>query len=225
MEPMGIGAAVGVLFGVLAGYDVKKVLELAINVAAVMFLLPHCGNLIGQGMEPVSLHLKDIIQRRFPAKTVLYMGMDAGVIMQNGAVIVTGLILMPVSIGIAFILPGNKTLPLGDLANLIAVMSVIVLAVRSNVFRAVIIGIPIVIGYLLIATHFAPMFTTLSAQTGAVTAQTYAGPITAFTDGGNPVRFWFFYLFRGNLYALLAIPVVLAVLYLGWRTWRKEVTK
>ena len=223
MEPMAIGALVGVLFGVLAGYDVKRVLELAINVAAVMFILPLCGGLIGKAMEPVSLQLKAIIQRRFPHKTVLYVGMDAGVIMQNSAVIVTGLLLMPISIAIAFVLPGNKVLPLGDLANLIAVMSVIVLVTRSNVFRAVIIGIPIVIGYLLIATRLAPLFTTLAARVGAVTAQGYAGDITAFTDGGNPVRFWFLQLFSGDLAALLAVPVVLALMYYSWKRNRKEV--
>jgi PTS system galactitol-specific IIC component len=222
MEPMMIGALIGVLFGVLAAYDVKKILELAINVAAVMFILPLCGGLIGKAMEPVSIQLKSIIQRRFPKKTVLYVGMDAGVIMQNGAVIVTGLLLMPISIAIAFVLPGNRVLPLGDLANLIAVMSVIALATRGNVFRAVLIGIPIVAAYLLISTHFAPMYTALAAQVGAVTAQSYAGEITAFTDGGNPARFWFFYLFRGNVFALLAIPAVLALMYFAWRRNRKE---
>ena len=88
-------------------------------------------------------------------------------------------------------------------------------------FRAVLIGIPIVAAYLLISTHFAPMYTALSAQVGAVTAQSYAGEITAFTDGGNPVRFWFFYLFRGNILALVAIPAVLALMYYAWRRNRK----
>jgi len=222
MEPMAIGALVGVLFGILAAYDVKRILELAINVAAVMFILPLCGGLIGRAMEPVSLRLKEIIQRRFPHKTVLYVGMDGGVIMQNSAVIVTGLILMPLSIAIAFVLPGNRVLPLGDLANLIAVMSVLVLAVRGNVFRGVIIGIPIVVAYLLISTWLAPLYTTLSVKVGAVTQQGYAGDITAFTDGGNPVRYWFLSLFQGRLYALLAMPVVLALLYYSWRRYRKE---
>jgi PTS system galactitol-specific IIC component len=228
VEPMMIGAAVGAFFAILAGYEVKKVLELAINVAAVMFILPHCGGLIGKGMEPVSLRLKGLIQKRFPKKTVLYIGMDAGVIMQNPAVIVTGLLLMPISIGIAFILPGNKVLPLGDLANLISVMSVIVLATRGNVFRGVLIGIPVVVAYLLISTHFAPLYTTLAARAGAESVRAYAGEITAFTDGGNPVRFWFFYLFRGNLWALAAIPAALALMYLCWRNYRrllKEGTK
>ena len=142
--------------------------------------------------------------------------------MQNSAVIVTGLILMPLSIAIAFVLPGNRVLPLGDLANLIAVMSVLVLAVRGNVFRGVIIGIPIVVAYLLISTWLAPLYTTLSVKVGAVTQQGYAGDITAFTDGGNPVRYWFLSLFQGRLYALLAMPVVLALLYYSWRRYRKE---
>jgi len=222
MEPMAIGALVGVLFGILAAYDVKRILELAINVAAVMFILPLCGGLIGRAMEPVSLRLKEIIQRRFPHKTVLYVGMDGGVIMQNNAVIVTGLVLMPVSIAIAFVLPGNKVLPLGDLANLIAVMSVLVLAVRGNVFRGVIIGIPIVISYLLISTQLAPLYTSLSAKVGAVTAAGYAGDITAFTDGGNPVRWWFLQLFQGSWYALAAVPVVLALCWYTYRRYRKE---
>ena len=221
VEPMMIGVAVGAFFGILAGYEVKKILELAINVAAVMFILPHCGGLIGKGMEPVSLQLKGLIQKRFPKKTVLYIGMDAGVIMQNSAVIVTGLLLMPISIGIAFILPGNKTLPLGDLANLISVMSVIVLATRGNVFRAVLIGIPIVVAYLLISTHFAPLYTRLAARAGAETVRSYAGEITAFTDGGNPVRFWFYYLFRGNIWAFAAIPPALGLMYLCWRNYRR----
>jgi galactitol PTS system EIIC component len=220
VDPMMIGVFVGALFGILAGYNVKRILELAINVAAVMFLLPHCGGLIGQAMQPVSLQLKSIIQRRFPNKTVLYVGMDSGIIMQNKSVIVTGLLLMPISIGIAFILPGNKVLPLGDLANLLSVMSVIVLCTRGNVFRAVLLGIPIIVAFLLISTHFAPMYTALSAQAGSAAVQSYAGEITAFTDGGNPVRFWFFYLFRGNLWAILAIPAVLALMYLGWRNAR-----
>jgi galactitol-specific phosphotransferase system IIC component len=104
-----------------------------------------------------------------------------------------------------------------------AVMSVIVLVTRSNVFRAVIMGIPIVIGYLLISTHLAPLYTVLAAKVGAVTAQGCAGDITAFTDGGNPVRFWFFEMFRGKLIALLLIPLVLALMYYSWRRNRKEI--
>jgi PTS system galactitol-specific IIC component len=211
--------AIGVFLGILAGYRVRQLLELAIHVAAVMFLLPHCGTLIGQGMQPFNLKLKAAIQRVLPGRVGLTVGMDAGVLMGLQPVIVTGLVLMPVSLGLAFLIPGNKTIPLGDLANLVSVMSVIVLAMRGNVFRAVLAGVPVVIGYLLISTALSPLFTRLAARTGS--AASYAGPITAFTDGGNPLRFWFFHLFQGDRLALLLLLPAAFLLWLAWRRHRR----
>ncbi|HUX22010.1 MAG TPA: PTS transporter subunit IIC [Spirochaetia bacterium] len=219
-EPMIIGVIIGIFLGLLAGYDFKAVSELSIHIAAVMFLLPHCGGLIGDGMQPFSMQLKRAIQKIFPGRTDLYVGMDSGVLMRSSSVIVTGLILMPISILLAFIVPGNKTIPLGDLANLVSVMSLIVLSVRGNVFRAVIAGIPIVVGYLLIATKLAPLFTSISSQVGAVPKEGYSGLITAFTDGGNPIRYWFYRMFLGGPWALgILVPAGL-LLYLTWRRFR-----
>jgi len=141
--------------------------------------------------------------------------------MGSSSVIVTGLVLMPIALVLAFVVPGNKTIPLGDLANLIPVMSVIVLSVRGNVFRAVLLGIPIVIGYLLIATNLAPLFTRLSARVGVMMDGGYQGLITAFTDGGNPIRFWFYYMFRGNWVALAIIAPAAVLLFLTWRVYRR----
>ena len=220
-EPMIIGVIIGLFLGFLAKYELRRLLELCVHIAAVMFLLPHCGTLIGKGMEPVSLRLKTVIQRIFPRKTDLFIGMDGGVLMGSASVIVTGLVLMPIALVLAFVVPGNKTIPLGDLANLIPVMSVIVLSVRGNVFRAVLLGIPIVIGYLLIATNLAPLFTRLSARVGVMTDGGYQGLITAFTDGGNPIRFWFYYMFRGNWVALAIIAPAAVLLFLTWRVYRR----
>ena len=56
-----------------------------------------------------------------------------------------------------------------------------------------------------------------------LSAQSYAGDITAFADGGNPVRFLFLSLFRANPAAQAAIPVVGALVYYSWRRNRKEI--
>ncbi len=222
-QPMIIGIFVGLFLSIMAKYDIKTSLELCIHIAAVMYILPFCGDLLGKGMEPVSLKLKNSIQKIFPKKTNLYIGMDSWVLMKNNSVIITGLILMPISIGIAFILPGNKLIPLGDLANLISVMSLIVLAVNSNVIRAVFIGIPVIIGYMLIATNLAPLFTKLSSEVGVTFENNYDGLITAFTDGGNPIRYWFFYMFKGNIIALAIIPVVLFLLFITWKVYKNKI--
>tara|TARA_B110000263_G_scaffold184069_1_gene161610 strand:- start:177 stop:1088 length:912 start_codon:yes stop_codon:yes gene_type:complete len=216
-EPMIIGVLVGIFLGFLAEYDIKSLSELCINIAAVMFLLPHCGSLIGNGMEPFSKNLKVRITKIFPNKKDLVIAIDSAVLFQNKSVIVTGIILIPISIIIAFVLPGNKIIPLGDLPNLISVMAVIVIVCESNVFRGIILGIPIIIAYLLIATEFAPLFTNLSRQIGLDYTREFSGNISAFTDGGNPIRYWFYYIFDGNIIALSLIPIVLVLFFITWK--------
>ena len=220
-EPMVIGVIIGLFLGAMAGYPVRTILELCVHIAAVMFLLPHCGTLIGGGMQLFSLQLKKAIQKIFPNKKDLFVGMDSGVLMGNTSVIFTGLILMAVALVLAFVIPGNRSIPLGDLANLISVMSMIVLATRGNVIRAVIAGIPIIIAYLLIATQLAGLFTILSRDVGYVLENDHTGLITVFADGGNPIRYWFFHMFQGNFIALLFILPAAALFFLSWRNARK----
>ena len=219
-EPMIIGSAVGLFLGILAAYELRELLELAVHIAAVMFLLPPCGKLIGEGIEPVSLKLKRIITARIGGRDDLRVGMDSGPLLQNRSILVTGMILMPLSLGLAFVIPGNRTLPLGDLPNLISVFAVIVLVFRNNVFRAVVAGVPIVATYLLIASHFAELYTRMARDVGFDFAG-HRGPITAFTDGGNHLRFYFYYLLRGNGVALATIPLVLVLMWYTRRCSRR----
>lgn len=214
-EPMIIGVLIGVLLGAAAGYSVKMILELSIHLAAVMFLLPKCGQLIADGISPVSESLKRWIQLRFPDKGELYVAVDTGVIMNHKSVMITGLILMPIALALSLIIPGNKTLPLGDLPNLISIMSLSVLVSRGNVIRGVLTGIPVVATFLLISSNLSPLITALSAETGITVGD--GQMITAFTDGGNHARFFLIHLFKGNLLAITIIPLISAMMYLSYR--------
>ena len=219
-DPILIGFLMGVLLALAAGYEVKAVPELGIHIAAVMFLLPKCGELIGEGIAPVSREMKERIQSWLPGREGLSVAVDTGILMNNKSVIVTGLILMPVSLGIALILPGNRTLPLGDLPNLISLMSVTVLIFRGNVIRSVLTGIPIVTTFLLISSHMAELYTQLSRTTGMEMGEGQL--ITAFTDGGHHMRFYLFELFTGNIFALVSIPFFALLMLFSWRRYRRN---
>lgn len=220
-EPMVIGALVGLLLGILAKYPLKETLELSVHIAAVMFILPQCGALIGKGMGDVSLTLRKAVQKRFPHKDNLLVALDSGILLHNKSILTTGIILMPVAIFLSLIVKGNKTLPLGDLVALISQVSLIVLIFRGNVFRSILAGIPLVISYLLIATHLAPLITRLSKEVGTVMIEDTL--ITSLTDGGNPLRFWALQIFKGNLIALLLIPLFVVMLIISYRRYKKEV--
>lgn len=219
-EPMVIGILVGIFLSILASYDLKTTLETSINIGAVMFLLPHCGTLIGEGVGAVSLAFKELMERKFKRMKGLSIAMDTGILMTHPSVIATGLLLIPISIILAFILPGNRVIPLGDLPNLISIMSLIVLIMKGNVIRAVLAGIPIVSTFLLFSSLMAPLYTSQALAAGMDFGEG-VGEITAFTDGGNQLRFWFYWLFQGNLIALAIIPVVLAMFFFSWRKYKK----
>lgn len=219
-EPMVIGIFIGLLLSLAASYDLKTTLELCVHIAAVMFLLPKSAGLIGEAMMPITHAIRHQVERRFPKRKNLVVALDTGFLMGRKSVIVTGLILMPVAIVIALILPGNKVLPLGDLPNLISVMALSVLMFRGNVFRAVLAGIPVIITFLLISTHLAPLYTTLANSTAGFDAEGL-GTITAFTDGGHQVRFLLFYLFQGKLWAIIGLVVLLAMMFVTWKRFKR----
>ena len=222
-EPVVIGFIIGTLLGATAGYSFKDVLEMGIHIAAVMFLLPKCGELIGEGISPVSNSMREKIQSWFPGKEGLNVAVDTGILMNNKSVIVSGLILMPIALGIALVLPGNRTLPLGDLPNLLSVIAVTVLISKGNVIRSVLTGIPIVVTFLLISSSMAELITNLSQGTGMEFGEGQL--ITAFTDGGHHMRFYLLHVFQGNVIALITIPVVLGLMYLSHRRYKKNVSQ
>lgn len=222
-EPMVIGGLMGLALAMAAGYGLGATLELAVHISAVMFLLPKSAGLIGDAMMPVTVALRDQVTRFFPHRKNLIVAMDTGFLMHHKSVMVTGLILMMLAVLIALVLPGNKVLPLGDLPNLISVMSLSVLIFRGNVFRAVLAGVPVIITFLLIASNLAPLYTQLASQTPSFNA-TGLGQITAFTDGGHQLRFLIYSLYQGELWSLLALPLLLGAIVLVWRRFRASNT-
>lgn len=65
-EPMIIGALMGLILGIAAGYEIKNLLGLSVNIAAVMYLRPKSGGLIGEGMKPVTEQLRKVVEKTFP---------------------------------------------------------------------------------------------------------------------------------------------------------------
>ena len=52
------GVLIGLVLAFAAGYDTKQTLELAVHIAAVMFLLPKSAGLIGEAMMPITHALR-----------------------------------------------------------------------------------------------------------------------------------------------------------------------
>ncbi|HHB9473272.1 TPA: PTS galactitol transporter subunit IIC [Salmonella enterica] len=212
-EPMMVGTILGVLLGIISGYDFKYILLLGISIGGVMFILPRMVRILMEGLLPLSEAIKKYLNAKYPGRDDLFIGLDIAVAVGNPAIISTALILTPISVFIAFLLPGNKVLPLGDLANLAVMASMIVLACRGNIFRAVITAIPVIVADLWIATKIAPFITGMAKDVNFKMAEGSSGQVSSFLDGGNPFRFWLLEIFNGNIIAIGLIPVLALVIY------------
>lgn len=211
-EPIIIALILGSILGFAAGYDVKKTLEIAFSISAVVYILPMMSGILTKGLMPISDGMKAFLHKKAPSLKEKYIGLDSAIIVGNSSVIVTGLLLMPISLLLAFIIPGVNFIPLGDLPNTIGFAAMIVVACKGNVVRSIIVSIPIIAGKLVAASKLASVYTSLS-KTVQLDLSGYKGAITGFLDGGNLFRFWLLRVFEGRVWAIILVPIVGWVIY------------
>lgn len=210
-----IGLALGLVIGVLAGYDVQQILQLGISTAAVMLLLPRMVSVLMEGLMPVSEAAGEFIKKRFPGRE-FYIGLDSAIAVGYPSTIASSLLLVPIVLALAVILPGNRVLPFGDLATIPFIVCLMVPIFRGNVFRTVVTGaVAIGIG-LYIATWISPMFTTAAANAKFEFPEN-ATTISSLVDGANPMT-WIL-LMVSKLGALGMI--VFGILIIAWAYYMK----
>jgi len=220
-EPMILGLIMGTALGIGAGYNIKQLSELAFGFAAVIFILPKMCGILGSALIPVSEGMKDFINKHFPRLGTTYIGLDVAVLFGIPSVVVTSVLLIPVSIVLAFVLPGIRFIPLGDLTNLLVPMAIVCTATKGNIIRSFIIGIPIVVANLYIATFMAPFLTKMAAASNYhITG--YDGMFTSFLDGGQFFRAWILGVCNGNIVSLALIPAAILLLVFTWKVTSKQ---
>lgn len=164
-EPMMIGLVLGFGIGALAGYDIAAVLQLGIQMAAVMVILPRMVSLLMEGLMPISEGARTFVQKRFPGKEV-YIGLDAAVATGHPGVITVALIMIPITILLAVVLPYNRMLPFADLAVLPFTVIWSVAASRGNIFRGVLNAIISLCIVFYIATNLSTLTTQMAHAVG-----------------------------------------------------------
>lgn len=186
-DPISLGLILGALIGILAGYKPNAIIVLAVNMSAVMFLLPRMVRILMEGLMPLSEDAKKFMAKKFPGKEV-NIGMDAAIATGSPMVISAALIMIPVTLLLAVVLPGNKMLPLVDLSTLPFFMIWPVVASRGNLFRAIITGALMMTAILYIGTDLAPV-TTMVAQATNFAFPEGAAAISSLDIGAHLVPY------------------------------------
>lgn len=220
-EPMMIGLILGITIGIIAGFDVGGVIELGISLGAVMFIMPRMVSILMEGLVPLSDAIRDILRNRFPNRNDLHIGLDIAVIIGNPAVVSTALLLIPITILLAVILPGVLIMPLGDLPFIVVPLAMVLVATNKNIVRSAIMGVPIITVGLYISSYLAPLVTNV-AQSVQYEIPEDTTLINSFLDGGNPFRYWLLMLAEGNWIAFAVIPIVALGLWWVYKITRRD---
>lgn len=164
-EPMMMGLIIGGLLSAVAGMSVADILTTAVSIAASLVLIPRMVSLLMDGLIVISEAAQEFMEKRFEGREI-HIGLDAALGIGHPFVLSLGLLMIPITLVLAFILPGNKTMPLADLTALPFYMIFAILPSKGNLFRGVITGIFIAAITLYISGIAAPIMTGLAADIG-----------------------------------------------------------
>lgn len=212
VQPMFLGAIIGFLFGLGAGYSIGESLNVAMQLAALMFLLPRAAKILMEGFLPMGEQARDFMQKKFGKGRDIQVGLDCAILLGLPTTISVGLLLIPVTLLLAVILPNNSTLPLADLS---AIGYMVTLATvvhtrngKPNFLRTFITGVVMMCVVLPVSSMFAPYITQI-AKSGALAIPENAVYVTCLE--GNVFNGLVFGAFRITSIEIIGVIICVAL--------------
>ncbi|HIY35364.1 MAG TPA: PTS sugar transporter subunit IIC, partial [Candidatus Paraprevotella stercorigallinarum] len=232
--PLFLGVLVGCGIGALACKNSQElvdgipgILGLGIKMGAVMELIPRITSLFIEGLRPISDATRQIIAKKFGENAGLHIGMSPALVIGHPATLVVSLLLIPVTLFLAVVLPGNQFLPLASLAGMFYVFPLILPITKGNVLKTFIIGLVMMVIGLYFVTNLAPYFTSAAKDVFAITRDTAVQIPEGFEGGAldfasSPLAWVIFHLTRS---IRIVGPLVLIVCTLGLMLWNRNAIK
>jgi len=156
-EPAIMGFLLGVIIGLFAyvgtGTDggASQILILGMNVAVMMVLLPRMVSIIAEGIIPIAMSIIAFMRERFKDRE-LYVAVDCAVLLGHPAVMASSVIVFPLAVLLAAILPGVQMLPIASLAVVPFWAGAIVPYTKGNVVKTVIVLLVYMIPFMYLST-------------------------------------------------------------------------
>ena len=190
-EPLFLGVVVGIGIGSLTCNSGREIVDkipyilgLGIRMGAVMELIPRVTVLFIEGLKPISDATRRLIARKFSGADGLNIGMSPALVIGHPTTLVVSLLLIPITLALAVILPGNQFLPLASLAGMFYIFPLVLPFTRGNVFKTFVIGLVVIVGGLYMVTNLAPAFTLAAKDVFTATGDSAVAIPSGF-DGGS----------------------------------------
>lgn len=234
-EPLFLGVLVGCGIGALACKDgqelingIPGILGLGIKMGAVMELIPRITSLFIEGLRPISDATRELIAKKFGEDAKLHIGMSPALVIGHPATLVVSLLLIPVTLLLAVILPGNQFLPLASLAGMFYVFPLILPITKGNVVKTFIIGLVMMVFGLYFVTYMASDFTLAAHDVYAQTQDAAVKIPDGFKAGAldfasSPLAILIYALTKYKIYIGAAVLCIFTLTLVFWN--RRQINK
>ncbi len=117
-EPAVLGGIIALLMGIGAGYFWIDIVMLMIALATSLVLIPMMSGIVMQALVPVSEAAGSFMKNKASGKQI-YIGVDPAIAVGNTTVLATTVLMVPILLIMAFVIPGTVNHPLADLPSLL----------------------------------------------------------------------------------------------------------
>ncbi|NAZ94374.1 PTS galactitol transporter subunit IIC [Vibrio toranzoniae] len=165
-DPASLGAIIGILLAIIAGTDIPSILHTGITMAAVMTIIPRMAKMLMEGVYPISERIQDLAQTRLTRFKNLTIGLDSAVSVGHPVTLSVSMVMIPVMLMLAAVMPGNQFLPFASLTGLPFAFVLVTAVCKGDFFRVFITGLVTLTLALYIATDLAPAITSVATNNG-----------------------------------------------------------
>ncbi|MDY6867830.1 MAG: PTS transporter subunit IIC [Chloroflexota bacterium] len=167
-DPLILGTILGIVVGAIGGLwrDPVQLITLGVTIGAAMILIPKIVGFFMEALTPIAESAREFMSKRFGSDREVYIGLDSAVLIGHPTTVSAAIILIPITLGLAIILPGNKVLPFGDLPSLFYFVAMVPFMTKGNLFRSIVSGVFIMTVVLYVLTSFGPALTQMAVESG-----------------------------------------------------------
>ena len=187
-----MGAVIGIVIGILGGQPYNACLGLGVQMGLVMVFLPKTVSVLCEGAIPIANSITEFIQDRFDGKKAIYVAVDCAALLGHPSVMASAVLLYPLAVILAILLPGNALIPIASLAIIPYWCGAIAPYFQGNVFRMVVFMLLWLVPVFYIASANGPLHTLTMGNLGL------ADPAmlnSSFDMGGDILGFIFIKIF------------------------------
>lgn len=184
-EPIFIGSVIGLAMGLLAGETLGSALSLAITLAAVMYIQPKMIAILMEGLVPISEGAQAFLEKKAPGRD-LYIGLDPAIGTGDSTALAVCIMMVPVAVFLAIVLPGSKVMPLGDLTFIVFFSMWAAALCKGDLVKSFLTTTVFVIICIYAGSYTAPVMNQIAQESGLLPPEQAGTMVTHFANGFYP---------------------------------------